>query len=53
MFSVNFDGIYTFDCISQKKTKVHEDTENEIILNSIIDNNVTYNNNKTVTLELE
>ena len=51
VFSVNFDGIYTFDCISQKKNRILENTENSIILNSIVDNEITYNNNKKVTLD--
>lgn len=53
VFSVNFDGIYVFDCISQKKTRILENTDSEVFLNHIVDNEITYNNNKTVTLELE
>lgn len=51
VFSVNFDGIYTFDCITQKKNKILESTENSIILNSIVNNEVTYNNTNIVTLD--
>lgn len=53
VFSVNYDGIYIFDCISQKKIKILENTEIEINLNNIVDNEVIYNNDQKITLELE